>query len=203
MNRTFIILALLLMPIFASAQLLENLDYISPAHENLVAIKKGDQWAFINTDGELVIGFRKGLVLTETEQGAYPMFSDGRCLVIEEKKGIPYYGYMDTSGQLAIKPQYLNASNFKNGRAIVLKLNEEEAGRNEALDKRIVYYRYFEVVIDPDGDVKTYLTKKGTNVVLDKKFYPKKPKITSRFISDRAYAVRNDKNKWDVRHINQ
>ncbi len=40
----------ILIPIFGIGQSLDNLDYVSPFHDGVTAIKKGNQWAFINSE---------------------------------------------------------------------------------------------------------------------------------------------------------
>jgi len=40
---------LFLTPFYLGAQTIENVDFISPVNDGLAAIKKDNQWAFINT----------------------------------------------------------------------------------------------------------------------------------------------------------
>jgi hypothetical protein len=73
----------------------------------------------------------------------------------EEKDGIQFIGYINAKGKTVIEPQFLNATNFKEGAAIVLKLiREQSSGMNELM-KNLVSYHYFEVVIDKDGGNKS------------------------------------------------
>ena len=97
-----------------------------------------------------------------------------------------------------IKPQFLNATNFSKGKAIVLELVKEIVGINQALGKDVVYYKYYEVVINTTGDIENYLTKKGINLVLDKDFLRQVPKINSRQLSKDLYAVIDAKNTWSI-----
>jgi hypothetical protein len=91
-------LVILVFPIFGFTQSIENLDYISPFHDGLAAIKKNNEWAFINTNGEIVIDFRNDLVTTKYKGQNYPIFVDRRCLIEQKKEGISYFGYINTSG---------------------------------------------------------------------------------------------------------
>lgn len=195
-------IALVLIPVFGHVQNIENIDFISPFNEGLAAIKRDNQWAFINIKGDIVVNFRNDLVTTESEDGNYPIFKDNRCLITNEKDGISYFGYIDQSGKVAVEPQFLNASNFNNTVAIVLKLIKENLGTNEVLKKNVVNYKYFEVTIDPNGNIKNYLTLNGINVVLDKKFLVKPPQITSKLISDSLFVIWNDNNTWTIEKIN-
>jgi len=192
---SFIIFSL---PFLGISQTLENLDYISPFHEDLAAIQKGDQWAIIDTDGSIVIDFRSDLVSTVFDYATYPIFRDGLCLIEKEKDGIVYFGYINTLGNTVIEPQFINASNFKDEKAIVLKLIKETAGENTALGKNVVYYKYFEVIINKKGDVLSYLTKEGQNIVLDDSYLRNPPQISFSQISELLFVRRNKNEKLNL-----
>lgn len=201
-NTIILFITVVLIPIFGASQPIENLDYISSFHDEVAAIKKDNYWAFINRDGDIVVNFRNDLVTTKTNDGNYPIFKNGRCLIVKEKDDISYFGYINTTGETVVKPQYLNASNFNNNIAIVLELIKEDVGKNVALGKNVVYYKYYEVTIDINGNTKHYLTQEGINVVLDKKFLRKSPEITSKLISDNLVAFKGKNKKWLVKKIN-
>ncbi|MFL1894824.1 WG repeat-containing protein [Aquimarina sp. 2-A2] len=55
MSKLFI--TFVLIPFLGMAQTIENIDYISPFHNEVAAIKKGSQWAFINNEGKIVVDF--------------------------------------------------------------------------------------------------------------------------------------------------
>ena len=74
-------IVILIIPIFGFTQTTKNLDYISPFHDDLAAIEKDGQWAFINTKGDIVVDFRNDLVTTKLNNEEYPVFMDGRCLI--------------------------------------------------------------------------------------------------------------------------
>lgn len=199
MKKLIIIFSVILViPIFGFTQTTKNLDYISPFHDGLAAIEKDGQWAFIDAKGDIVVDFRNDLVTTKLNNEEYPVFMDGRCLIEEKKAGIPYFGYIDSTGETIIKPQFLNATNFSKGKAIVLELVKEIVGKNQALGKDVVYYKYYEAIIDTTGNIDNYLTQKGINVVLDKDFLRQRPKIDSRQISKDVYAVIDAKNTWSI-----
>lgn len=196
MKKTLI--ALLLLPVFVLAQTAKSLDFIAPFSNDVAAVKKGNSWAFINDKGIIVIPFRDDLVLTKTDGYQYPIFKNNRCLISEKRKGILYFGYIDKTGKTVIEPQFLNASTFSNDKAIALKILKDTIGTNDILDKSIVRYKYFEIIIDADGSIKEYLNPKGTNFVLDEKFLRKPPLITSKFISNNLVAILNKNNKWTI-----
>jgi hypothetical protein len=203
MKKVMIMFTLLvIITISSSSQTLENLDYISSFNEGFAAIEKDNQWTFINKDGDIVVSFRNDLVTTKSSDGDYPIFKNGRCLIVNKEEGISYFGYINTFGETVIEPQFLNALNFDNNLAMALKLKKDIVGRNTALDKNIVYYKYFEVTIDTDGNVKDYLDQKGVNIVLDKDFLSEPPSFLSKQISDNLVAVKNAKGKWMIKRIN-
>ena len=95
-----ILIVLMFLPLLGMSQIIENIDYISPYQEGVAAIKKGDQWAFINQEGKILVDFRNDLVPTKTDNASYPIFSNDKCLIVEVKDGVNYYGYIDKSGTL-------------------------------------------------------------------------------------------------------
>ncbi|WP_100609886.1 WG repeat-containing protein [Confluentibacter lentus] len=198
----FMQILFVLIPILGFTQSQESFDYVSKFHEDVAAVKKGNQWGFINGNGNIVIDFRGDLVLTETEDGMYPVFKNDRCLISEIKNDIPYFGYIDKSGKTVIEPQFLKALNFNYNAAFALKLVTEVIGTNEILNKRMVYHKYFEVIIDTNGNVKDYLSE-PINIILDKKHIKKPLKITSKFISDQLIATMNKDGKWNIRKYEQ
>lgn len=199
MRRTFYLVFIFFTSVsFGVAQSAENVDFISDMHENRAAIKKGNQWAFINTEGQIVINYRDDLVVSNNKSGNYPIFKNGRCIITQKKDGISYFGYIDVSGKTVIEPQYLNASNFQNDMAIVLLLTRTEIAKNTALDKPVVSYDYFEVVIDLTGQVLTYLTLDPIHITLSPEYLRKPPIIHSKFINNKLFAVTNKEKKWSV-----
>jgi len=202
MKKVIIVLALLVLsPVTSFAQTIENLDYISSFNDGYAAIKKDNQWAFINKEGDIVINYRTDLVTTKSSDGNYPIFKNGRCLIVNEKDGISYFGYIDMSGKAVVQPQFLNALNFNDNVAKVLELKKEIAGKNVALDKNVVYFKYFEVTIDTNGAVKNYLTRKGHNISLDKSFLREPPQFASKQISKNLVAIQDEKGKWIIKKI--
>ena len=194
MKKALIIL--LLIPVFVLAQTIEELDFISPFNDGVAAIEKDNSWGFINDKGSKIIDFRDDLVLTKTDYGKYPIFHNNRCLISEKKDGILYFGYIDKTGKKVIETKFLNALNFNNNVALALEVLSQTRGKNDILDKPVVYYKYYEVIIDIRGNVKEYLNPKGNNIALDKQFIKNPPIITSKLISDDLFATLNKNNKW-------
>lgn len=187
--------------LFIYAQNLSGLDYVSPFHEELAAVKKGDAWGFINTDGELVIDFRNDIVVQSDNGVNYPMFNSGRCLISEVKEGITYFGYIDTKGQEVLEPQFLNATAFNNGLAVVLKLYKNVLGHNDVLDKAMIEYNYMELAINPEGEIIHYISEKPTHITLSKFFMKGPPSINSKLLTKSLIAIKNDDNKWTIKKV--
>ncbi|REE07708.1 WG repeat protein [Winogradskyella pacifica] len=190
-------------PVLAIAQSVNNVDFISPIHNDVAAIQKDGKWAFINKEGQQIINFRTDLAITSMEDGDYPMFNDDRCPIVKVKAGISYFGFIDKSGNTVIEPQFLNSTDFKDGIAIALKVIRKVIAKNTALDKDIVNYRYYEVLIDTQGNITYYLNQDGVNVIMDKDFLRTVPQITSKRISEELYAVKNKKNLWNIIKIKE
>lgn len=200
----FIYLLIALLPFICLTQPITDIDYFSPFNDGLAAIKKGKQWAFINTEGQLVINFRDDLVKTNFKDGNYPVFINNRCLISEEREGIIYFGYINTLGENIIKPQFLNASNFNhNDIALVIKVVKDSIGFNNILKKPIISHNYFEVIIDTKGEIAHYLTPKPKHITLSKKFIKQPQKFTTKLLSDNLFAVWTDDKKWEIKKIDE
>lgn len=195
--RNFIY-CLLLYPLLVFTQPIENVEYISPFKDGVAAVKSKDSWGFINGKGKLVIDFRNDLVLTDFEDGTYPAFMDGRCLIEKRMNGISYFGFIDQSGDVIVEPVYLNATNYDNGLAIVLELIKVKVGENAALGKTVAYDKYLEAIIDVEGNIVQYISPKRVSVILDKDYLKSPPKIKSKRISEFLYAYYNEDDTWTV-----
>ena len=195
------VIALLLIPYLGIAQTLENLDYISPFNDGVAAIKKGNEWGFIDQEGKLIVDFRNDLVVTKTDNANYPIFEDDRCLIAHHKDGVLYYGYINKEGGTVIAPQFLNATNFNNKKAIALKVHKETIGYNDIFKKDVVSYHYFEVVIDKTGTTMDHLTQLALHVSPQNIKNSGSPTITSKFISANLVAVKGNNSKWQIKKI--
>ena len=196
-----IFLTLLIIPILGIGQTIENIDFVSPFHDGLSAVKKGNNWAFIDQNGSIIIDFREDLVKTKTDKGYYPLFSNGKCIITHKKDDILYYGFIDKKGNISIEPQFLNVSNFQGNKALALIVHKETIGYNDIFKKDVVNYHYFEVVIDENGNSLDHLTQLALHISPKYTKSKKPPVITSKFISDNLIAIKSDDNKWNLRKI--
>ena len=112
MKNLLVFIILFSLQPYGFSQVISNLDEVSQINENLVAIKKGSQWGFINRDGLLIIDFRDDFVVDNEKPNSPPYFKDGRCLIKKLINDAYLFGYIDAYGNEIIKTQYLNASNL-------------------------------------------------------------------------------------------
>jgi hypothetical protein len=208
MKKALALFVFLWIPLLSFTQVLEDLDIIAPYNEGLAAVKKGDKWGFIDEKGNLVIDFRDDVVWndkaiesnTDITGIKYPEFKNGRCLIQELLKDeeIYVYGFMDTSGNTVIKPEYLNVTQFDQGYAIGILMTKTLRGQNEfQLD--IFQYRFSEVILDTSGEVMRLITLRD-HIQMSKKRY-KLPVLRARLINPGLLMVLNEKNKWEVRKL--
>ena len=196
-----IFLTLLIIPILGIGQTIENIDFVSPFHDGLSAVKKGNNWAFIDQNGSIIIDFRQDLVKTKTDKGYYPLFSNGKCIIAHKKDDILYYGFIDKKGNISIEPQFLNVLNFQGNKTLALIVHKETIGFNDIFKKDVVNYHYFEVVIDENGNSLDHLTQLALHISPKYSKSKEPPVITSKIISDNLIAVKGDDNKWNLRKI--
>ncbi len=183
------------------AQTLSDIDEVYPFHGDFAAIKKANQWAFINKEGKKIIDFRTDLVLTNrlnslNQTTSYPVFNDGRCLIRKLMGDTYYYGFINEKGIEVIKPQFLNATNFSNGYAIVVTTTKDSIGFNVVLNKAVVSNIFEEYVINTSGELVKYLYNPRKNVPANYKNGV--PIIESKFIAPNLVAVKTKNKKWEI-----
>lgn len=187
--------------------LLEGLDQVAPFHEGLAAVRKGTQWGFINTDGDLVIDFRDDLVWHASPDPeargvravAYPRFQDGRCMIrtLGEEE-IPLYGFIDTEGRTAITPEYLNLTEFHQGNAIGVHVKKTFRGTNN-FQLNIYDYSFTEVVLNPQGEA-VWPLGEVRDIQMKKQRYTLPP-VRARLMGNQLVAVESTPGNWEVRKI--
>ena len=199
MKRLFLLLLGFMVSIPVNSQLMTGLDQVSTFNEGLAAIKKGDQWAFMDKQGAIAIDFRDDLFATNQKgvEMKAPVFQNGRALISRIEENITYYGYIDKSGKEVIKSAYVNATPFKNGFALVMGYSKEVVGQNKVLGKNVVSYEIEEFVIDLNGKVMTPMLH-SRNYVPDKMKKGKSPDFTCILLGARMVGVKTAGQKWEV-----
>jgi hypothetical protein len=193
--------------------LVSGLDQITPFHDGFAAVRRGEQWGFIDTEGKLVIDFRNDLFGNTTgKSGAsgvqaipYPRFQNGRCPIRvnnPDEPGVPFYGFIDTSGNTVILPEFLNVSEFKDGIALAIYFKKTFRGKN-AFQLNIYDYTFTEVVLNPQGEMIWPLSKR-TQISMDSKRY-KTPVLLGQILNRNLLGVGSESNTklLEIRNINQ
>src|SRR5690606_13961746 len=154
----------------------------------LAAVRKGNQWGFINRTGQLAIYFRDGVVWNQktdtTKRGVesigYTQFKDGLCMIKElTKEGIPLYGFIDINGKQVRKPKFKNITPFEDNDPIGIYARETMRGRNEfQLD--IYDYSFTEALVNKEGEIEWPIHDR-TNIIMSKKRF-KLPQLRTKIL---------------------
>jgi len=181
-----------------------DLDQIVSFSEGLAAVRKGNQWGFIDEDGQLVIGFRDDLVWSKDPNIAnfgiegigFPQFKDGLCAVKTVKDdGIARYGFMDKTGNVVIPTEFLNISQFSDGHAVGIYESKELRGKN-SFQLEIYDYAFTEVVVNESGEM-LWPIQERQNIVMSKKLY-KLPELHAYMISEKLLMVKDKTDRWKI-----
>jgi len=87
MRRRFALILSLALMWQGFGQVISDLDWVSPMHEGMAAVKKGNMWGFIDKDGSMKIEPREDLAtskttlsgISEDSEMKYPRFVEGRA----------------------------------------------------------------------------------------------------------------------------
>lgn len=179
-----------------------GIDQITPFHEGLAAVRKGNTWGFIDKNGTLVIDFRADLFgnLNPIEGNygkssmPYPRFRDGRCPIRvnnSETPGIPFYGFIDKTGKTVIPPEFLNVSEFKDGIALGIYYKKTFRGKN-SFQLNIYDYTFTEVVLNPEGEMIWPLAERK-QISMDRRRY-KTPELLGQILSKTLIGIGSEAN---------
>jgi len=217
MNRLYFIVFTLLitLPFTGNSQLIESinkpiiaeLDEVRPFSEGLAAVRKGNQWGFIDSEGKLVIDFRRDLVWSKEADSSkdditgirYPVFLDGLCMNKKlTDEGIPLYGFIDQKGNQLIEPEFVNITQFKDHRAIGIYAKKTFRGQNE-IKLNVFDYSFIEVLINTEGEILWPIQERDHILMSPKRF--ELPLLRSKLISQHLIATKNDGNEWQVHRL--
>lgn len=208
MKKLFTICALVLLPFILFGQELTGIDEIAPFSEGLAAIRKGNEWGFINKEGKLVIEFRDDLVwnsaantsINDVSGIRFPQFKNGRCMIKKfmEEEEIPIYGFINTEGKVTIEPEYLNLTEFNEGFAVGILVTKDFRGKNN-FQLNIYDYKFSEVLLDTAGDIMLLINKRD-GISMSKRRY-ELPELRAKFLSLNTLAVKSATNKWEILNL--
>lgn len=211
-HRIIVLVVLLTVPFLVISQTIksinrptiDNLDEVAPFSEGLAAVRKGDQWGFIDKTGKLVVGFRDDVVSNPkadiskrgVEGVKYPYFKEGFCFVQKlDEEGIPHYGFIDASGKLVVEPDFLNLTQFDNGYAIGIFVRKDFKGKNE-FNLNIYDYTFTEVIINTSGEMVWPIAERK-NILMSKRLY-KLPDLHAKMLTPELLANKPERGSWEV-----
>ena len=215
MKRLQLFALLIAMPFFGISQSVSDinkptiagLDEVAPFSEGLAAVRKGEQWGFIDKEGNQVIDFRNDMVWNRQASNAqgvsgvrYPEFKEGLAIISKSTdEGIPLYGFINTKGETVIEPEFVNITPFEDGHAIGIYGNKTHRGKNEfQLD--IFDYNFTEVVVNTEGEM-IWPVQQRQGIMMSKNRY-KLPELNVRMLSEDLISVKGKDNKWKVVKMN-
>jgi len=216
MKSTLLILALLFaLPFSVQSQslktlnkpILADLDQVTPFQEGMAAVRRGNQWGFIDTVGNLVIDFRDDLVWNENpdakDRGVlavpYPRFRDGRCMFQAlGDDDIPVYGFIDQEGKTVIPAEYLNLTEFQDGYAVGILVRKTFRGQNR-FQLNIFEYSFMEGVLNPEGEMAWPIAERE-NILMQKRRY-EMPGLTASLMGNELLAVETAPGQWEIRRM--
>jgi hypothetical protein len=215
-NKIILFAILLTVPFFAISQtvasinkpIMDNLDDVAPFSEGLAAVRKGNQWGFIDKTGKLVIDFRDDIVWNDNgdpsrrgvEGIKYPQFKEGFCYVQKlDDQGIPHYGFIDTSGNLVVEPEFLNLSHFDDGYAIGIYVRKDFKGKNE-FSLNIYDYTFTELIINTSGEMVWPISERK-DILMSKRMY-KLPELRAKMLSSELLSNQTESGTWEVIKLN-
>lgn len=203
----FSVVVLLMLPAPFFAQTVSNIDEIAPFNEGLAAVRKGNQWGFINDEGTLVIDFRddiywkkEGYTSKSDVSGVhYPMFNEGRCLITEiVEDGVSVYGFIDTKGNVVVEPKLLNVYPFKDGYTTGVLFEKTFRGNNE-FNLKIYDFKFFDVLLDTSGEIIEYFDQRYGIQMTKRRF--ELPYIGAKRLADGLIAVHEKDQGWEIRKM--
>lgn len=207
--KKFIITAfiMLMLPNVFHSQTVKNIDEIAPFSEGLAAVRQGNQWGFINEEGQMVIDFRNDIYWNKDADTSkkdisgvkYPMFNEGRCLITKiVEDGVPVYGFIDTKGNVVLEPQLLNVYPFKDGFTTAVLFEKSMKGKNE-FNLDIYEFKFHDVMLDTSGEIIEFFNRRY-NIQMTKRRY-QMPAIGVKQLSAGLVAVYTQDQGWEVRKI--
>ena len=206
--KNLILGILISIPFVLFAQEPKEFDFVANEVNGFTAVKQGNTWGFIDNNGNMAVSLRNDLVSNEDPKSGkvgvggikYPQLHEERAIIKKEKNGINYYGFINASGKTIIEPIYLNVSNFYNGKALAIKLEEERLGKNQLLGKGVISYKYDVVLLDKNGEVIKYL-EGPFPVAVSKKKLREAPTINAKWLGEKVVSVKGPNGKWKIHRL--
>ena len=206
-KRIFLWVFTILVALPITAQVLQSIDEIAPFSEGLAAVRKGQQWGFINEEGDMVIDFRDDIYtnpkvdVTKTDVLGvkYPMFNEGLCLIKRTvEDGVPVFGFINKIGEVVIEPQFLNVFPFKNGYTTAVLFDKNFKGENE-FKLKIYEFKFFDVRLNTAGEITDYFEKRDHIQMTIKRY--EMPEIRAKIINENLVATQIEGKGWSINKL--
>ncbi len=206
--KNLILGILISIPFVLFAQEQKEFDFVANQENGFTAVKQANTWGFVDNNGDMVVSLRSDLISNEDPKSGkigvegikYPQLKDDRAIIKKEENGINYYGFINASGKTIIEPVYLNVSNFSNGKALAIKLEEERLGENQLLGKGVISYKYDVVLLNKEGEVVKYL-EGPFPVAVSKKKLREAPAINAKWLGENVVSVKGPNGKWKIHKL--
>lgn len=199
---------LLSIPLVLFSQEPKEFDYVANQENGFTAVKKDGSWGFLDNNGNMAVALRSDLIANDNPTPGkigvtgvkYPQLKDERAIIKKQKNGINYYGFINARGETIISPVYLNVSNFSHGKALAIKLEQEELGENQLLGKRVLSYKYDVVLLDKEGEILKYL-EGPFPVSVSRKKLKQAPAINAKWLGENMLGVKGPNGKWRIHKL--
>jgi len=206
--KNLILGILISIPFMLFAQEQKEFDFVANQENGFTAVKKANNWGFLDNKGDIVVSLRSDLIHNENpeidkigvEGIRYPQLIDERAIIKKQENGINYYGFINAEGKTVIEPIYLNVSNFSDGKALALKVEQERLGENQLLGKGVVSYKYDVVLINKEGEVENYLEGPFPVTIAEEKLR-EAPAINAKWLSENVVSVKGPNGKWKIHKL--
>ena len=119
-------------------------------------------------------------------------------MVKKEVDGIPYYGFINTKGELVIKHEFLNVRPFEDGYTTGILVDKVFRGQNE-FKLNIYEHKFHEVLMDTEGNALEFLNRRY-NIQLKTTRY-QLPKIESKMLNSNLITYKKD-GAWELKKLN-
>ena len=121
--------------------------------------------------------------------------------MIQKRKvnNIPYYGFIDTSGETVIQPEYLNITEFDQENAIGIYVREMFQGQNE-IKMDVVEYIFTEVVVNVDGEIVWPIVEREHALTAKSRY--EIPELRAKLIGTDLLIFKTKDDKWETKKLN-
>lgn len=130
--------------------------------ENLLCVKDGDKWGYVNKNGKYVIKAKYDKAFSFAENGL------ARIAQFDDDDYTYYYGYINKKGDTVVKAKYLEARDFSECGLAAVKNVEGEWGAVDKNGEVVISLKFANVEVYDSGVI-IVRNNKGKAYLVDKK----------------------------------